>query len=228
MRRAPISRSSKGDKHRHFCQNAGFVIPGRSSTKYLSPRATSARDRITRMHFSRAIEKANTSPERNLLNFRWIETNSCQVWESFNTDKEIMETLLCARLRKILSLHDYDIFTGYCYHDINDIKERESLLPILFYFADRLFLYVIVSNKIYTFLVHIPNSKATEMPRENSVEIAIVEKMTRVIENRNDAASAERRGEFRPALSSRHIRGYRSFRRNGRSVRYEFANCRRG
>lgn len=45
------------------------MTPGRSSTKYLSLRATSARDRITRMHFSRAIEKANTSPERNLLKF---------------------------------------------------------------------------------------------------------------------------------------------------------------
>lgn len=68
------------------------------------------------------------------------------------------------------------------------------------------------------------------MPRakESSAEITIAEKMTRVIENRSDAASAEGCGEFRPVLSSRHIRGYRSFRRNGRPVRYEFANCRRG
>lgn len=61
--RAPISRNSKGDKHRYFCRNTGFVTPGRSSTKYLSLKATSALDQITRMHFSRAIERANTSPE---------------------------------------------------------------------------------------------------------------------------------------------------------------------
>lgn len=97
----PISRNCKGDKHHYFCRNAGLIVtPGRSSTKYLSLGATSALDRITRMHFSRAIERANTSPEWNLLKFPTnIETSSSEeVHESFNSDEIVVEKRIRGRL----------------------------------------------------------------------------------------------------------------------------------